>query len=191
MAKTNSSPEDEICRMAAEIADQIKHWEYLKIHGGSDPLWEDGVNMNLTRNHVLSYKKQIEEICNESGLPFPAEYSLPTPPEVDDDYMARTEEIRASAKLTLKLYQDNPDYAFLMENADSCQGNRQRVQLSISLVLGYVSNLKAAIKNYDYITMRRHENTITHYEDSFRKCRERVEEVLATKPKEPVQMALF
>lgn len=44
--------------------------------------------MNLTRNHILSHKREIREICEENGMNLPEEYYLPTPPEVDNDYMA-------------------------------------------------------------------------------------------------------
>lgn len=44
--------------------------------------------MNLTRNHIISYKHDIQEMCEENNIPLPEGYYLPTPPEVDDNYMA-------------------------------------------------------------------------------------------------------
>ena len=44
--------------------------------------------MNLTRNHILSYKGEIREICEANSIPLPEEYYFPTPPEVDNNYMA-------------------------------------------------------------------------------------------------------
>ena len=44
--------------------------------------------MNLTRNHLISYRREIEEICEETGMALPEEYFLKVPPEVDNDYMA-------------------------------------------------------------------------------------------------------
>ncbi len=67
---------------------EIVAWKYLQEHGCNDPFWPDGCNMNLTRNHILSYKKQIRELCEENNMPLSDGYYLPTPPEVDDDYMA-------------------------------------------------------------------------------------------------------
>lgn len=65
--------------------------------------------MNLTRNHILSYKREIREICEENNFTLPEEYYLSTPPEVDDDYMAslnqkeRVKRLRQQgAKLTKK-----------------------------------------------------------------------------------------
>ena len=44
--------------------------------------------MNLTRNHILSYKREIREIYEENSIPLPEEYYFPTPPEIDNNYMA-------------------------------------------------------------------------------------------------------
>lgn len=71
-----------------EIEKEISHWKYLKENGCQDPFWSDGSNMNLTRNHILYYKTQIKELCEQNDVEFPVEYSIPTPPEVDEDYMA-------------------------------------------------------------------------------------------------------
>ena len=48
--------------------------------------------MNLTRNHIIYYRKQIEVLCKENGLPLPAEWYLPVPPAVDENYMANFEQ---------------------------------------------------------------------------------------------------
>ena len=44
--------------------------------------------MNLTRNHILSYRNEIANWCEEHNFPLPEEYFLKVPPEVDDNYMA-------------------------------------------------------------------------------------------------------
>lgn len=54
--------------------------------------------MNLTRNHVLSYKQQIRELCEENNISLPEEYYLPTPPEVDNNYMATLKQKKARKK---------------------------------------------------------------------------------------------
>ena len=43
--------------------------------------------MNLTRNHIISYKHDIREICEANNMLLPEGYYLPTPPEVDNNYM--------------------------------------------------------------------------------------------------------
>ena len=91
MAK-RKTPEQEIQGLCKDIRREIAHWIYLNENGGQDPFWPDGVNMNLTRNHIISDKYQIEEMCFQAALPFPDEYYLPTPPEVSDDYMANLQQ---------------------------------------------------------------------------------------------------
>lgn len=71
-----------------DITREIAHWKDLNENGGSDPAWSDGVNMNLTRNHIIYDKRQITELCGKYGIPFPDEMYLPAPPEVDNYYMA-------------------------------------------------------------------------------------------------------
>lgn len=44
--------------------------------------------MNLLRNHIIYAKRRITELCEENGIAIPETFYLPTPPEVDDDYMA-------------------------------------------------------------------------------------------------------
>ena len=56
--------------------------------------------MNLVRNHIISYKRDIREHCQLYGLPVPEECYIPIPPEVDGRYMAelgtdRVEKLRA------------------------------------------------------------------------------------------------
>ena len=82
------TPEGKIRDLCADIIREIDHWEYLNVHGGSDPFWTDGMNMNLTRNHIISDKRQIAEICIENNLPLPEEMYIPLPPVVSDYYMA-------------------------------------------------------------------------------------------------------
>lgn len=45
------------------ITDSIQRWKFLDTHGGSDPFWSDGCNMNLVRNHILYYRRQLELLC--------------------------------------------------------------------------------------------------------------------------------
>lgn len=103
------SPEEKIKSLSADIVREIDHWEYINAHGCNDPFWPDGMNMNLTRNHIIYDKRRISEICTENSLfPLPEEMYLSTPPEVDNYYMAnlkqkkRVERIRNNGKITTK-----------------------------------------------------------------------------------------
>lgn len=80
--------QQKICKECKNIAREIAHWEHINKYGCNDPFWPDGCNMNLTRNHILYAKQQIRELCEEAGTELPDEYHLPTPPVVDENYMA-------------------------------------------------------------------------------------------------------
>ena len=80
--------DQKIKELCGDITREAATWMGTRDHGCNDPFWPDGCNMNLTRNHIISYKRQIQELCEENGMSLPEEYYIPTPPEVDDDYMA-------------------------------------------------------------------------------------------------------
>lgn len=86
MAKKTLEQELRSCR--EQLRKEVDHWKAIQKYGCHDPFWPDGCNMNLVRNHVIYYKKQIEEICQELNYPLPEEYYFATPPKVDKDYMA-------------------------------------------------------------------------------------------------------
>ena len=44
---------------AAELEKSYAQWDEVFTKGGSDPFWTDGVNLELTRNHILYYKEQL------------------------------------------------------------------------------------------------------------------------------------
>lgn len=99
MKKKEQTPEQKIEELCKDIVYEINHWTSLKEFGGQDPFWPDGVNMNLTRNHVIYAKREIKKICEETGHELPEAYYLGTPPEVDDGYMANLKQTKRIARL--------------------------------------------------------------------------------------------
>lgn len=93
-------PEQRLEALLAGLRLSQHQWQHLKEHGGRDPFWPDGANMNLERHHIIAYKRDIREHCQRYGLTVPEECYIPTPPEVDEQYMAelgtdRAEKLRA------------------------------------------------------------------------------------------------
>lgn len=88
MAKKQKSPDMLIAEYANELVREAKCWQEINQHGCNDPYWPDGSNMYLVRNHIIYYKRLIREIALEHGIPLPDAYYIPTPPEVDMNYMA-------------------------------------------------------------------------------------------------------
>lgn len=73
---------------AKDIIKELEVWNYINENGCQDPFWADGVNMNLVRNHIVYAKNQILQLA-EKGEEIPEEYYMPTPPEVDDNYIVK------------------------------------------------------------------------------------------------------
>ena len=179
--------------LTKSIEDSFNRWEHLKEYGGSDPCWEDGCNMNLVRNHITNFKRQVRELCEKDGLDLPEIYHRQTPPEVDSKYMARADEIRINAKIALEKYKSNSDYQYLIGQVFRL--NKVQIErTSIGSVIGYCKGLGIFIEKDDLIGMRRHEN-YQGYLESFSECRKRVEEILQEPPKEDpkraIQMCIF
>ena len=97
--KKVSSVNDELERILALHEERYARWHHYREHGGSDPTWSDGSNMNLIRNHIISFKRQIKELCEKNGVELPNVYSRELPPEVDRDFMANTELIDENASI--------------------------------------------------------------------------------------------
>lgn len=115
------TPKQEIRLLCKKIKETRKRWERINEEGCNDPHWPDGCNMNLLRNHMISYKMEIAEICVENGIKLPEEYFLQLPKEVDNNYMAslmqkeRVKKLKAyGAKLSRKKteFRDNGQMEF-------------------------------------------------------------------------------
>lgn len=83
---TKPTTEQEIEQLRKDIVQELAHWKNLRKYGCQDPFWPDGTNMNLVRNHIIYDKERLKELITDGNLP--EEYYLPTPPVVDNNYLA-------------------------------------------------------------------------------------------------------
>ena len=174
--------------LGAKIAEERKHWDYLYHHGGSDPTWEDGCNLNLTRNHIIYCRRQCEDELQPGE--YPAEYYDALPPEVDNKYMARADEIRKNARSSLTVYLADEDYQYILKNLYRLS-EEQKKSVCADAVIGYAESLKTFIEKDRLVDMRRHENP-ERYVRSFSECRRKIETMLGTEKVLPVgQLSLF
>lgn len=157
-----------------ELSKTYDQWETLYQQGGSDPFYPDGVNLNLVRSHIFYFKQRIaeEQPLYKNTQVFQRE----APPEVEDGYMARADEIRGHAKDSLAAYLADPYYQYLLHHREELDDGGLK-KTSIRAVLNYVQVLQTAIREDDLVTMRRHERADS-YLASFRSCAEKVREVL-------------
>ncbi len=171
---------------ANELAEDFRRWDLLYRNGGSDPFYADGVNLNLVRNHIINDKKRLEQIIKDGA--YPDIYYRETPPEVDNAYMARADEIRENAKRTLMVYQSDSHYIWCKSHAAALLPKELK-RFPVENILGYIKTLASAIETDDLITMRRHE-TPERYLDSFARCEQEMRKMFSSRTAEP-QMSLF
>ena len=98
LKKAEQTGENLILKYREQIKAEIEHWDFTKNYGCQDPFWSDGANMNLTRNHVIWWKKLIFAACEEFHTPLPEEFFLPVPDEIDKDFMAPDNEVNPYQK---------------------------------------------------------------------------------------------
>ena len=184
MLKSNA---EKVKKLSEHIAEEVKHWQDLKDHGGSDPFWEDGCNMNLTRNHIIICKNEIEKMCKEDGIEYPEGYNIPTPPQVAGNYMAKPDQIREDAKNSLALYEKDENYLWLLDHGAGLS-EREKENTCYKNVVGYAKWLREAIDKDDLLYMRLHRDPEWRIE-SFQRCRQNVERIERAKEKtKPVEL---
>ncbi len=156
MEKNLNNPQPLLKKYIDEIIEESTQWKAVYVTGGSDPFWSDGSNLELIRNHIIYYKKQIEDLCSKYNLPVPKEYYTELPPEVPINYMARADEIRANARKTLERFEKDRNLKYVKKAANLLNGKTQQ-QFSVNTVINYAKNLKRAIAEDNLVDMRRYE----------------------------------
>lgn len=86
-----------------QIEERIAHWKYVYENGSGDPFWADGVNLNLIRNHVIYYLRQLKELEEKptqmslfevmDSAPIDLETDSRIPQKVEDEFMAKDREL--------------------------------------------------------------------------------------------------
>jgi hypothetical protein len=144
----------------ADIDREYENWKYLHDHGGQDPFWSDGVNMNLIRNHIIYYRKELAELENKEGIQCClfdfeeiGEDQRPLPPEMPNDYMANAEEIRIGARKIYDQLYKNPIIAFL--STIRVEDKRLSRQIGRLYTNAWLSELKNQTEADSLVDMRR------------------------------------
>ena len=149
---------------AVTLENDYARWDKLFTKGGSDPSWSDGVNLNLVRSQIIYDKQKLAE--RESSLfGLPEIYYREIPPEVDNNYMARPDEIRENARKAMEIIDADENLKFVREQSASLS-EQQIKQWCIPAIINYAENLRRAIAADDLIIMRRYEH-LDSYIESF------------------------
>jgi hypothetical protein len=169
--------------MAAEFEHDLQilyaRWRQIYEYGGLDLNCPDGCELNHLRGDILSRKHQIT--CCLLKEDYPASYYLSTPSLVDDQYMARKEEIMAAALQSLKIYEASEDYQWLYQEFPDLS-EKERKRSGICYAIGHVERLNKAIEQKDYILMRAHESP-EYYVECLKTCCDKVTQLLQDRGK--------
>ena len=165
------------------LKQDYERWEYLREYGGSDPFWDDSVNMNLVRNHILYDKSQLAEKYGTDYEKYPEIYFRELPPEVHRGYMTCAAQIRDQAVKSLDIYLSDASFQYLLLNKDRLN-KKEAEKISLFNVLGYASGLAYALKEDDLVVMRRHVGRPEGYQESFAACAQKMKEILCKKQEE-------
>ena len=166
-------------QLGKEIQDSRKRYEDLRVHGGSDPFWSDGVNMNLCRSHVMYFRKQVETELDPEN--YPEEYGLEIPEEVDNNYMADPDGIRSRTKAALEVLKENQDFQYLR---NKLSGDLDKESDQCMNSVRYVLGLEDAIRRDDLVVMRRCQDP-EFYVNYLRNSRKKLEVILGSEYLEP------
>ena len=153
---------------------EYRRWQNLKTRGGNDPFWEDGYYMNLTRSHIIALRHQCETELQPED--YPEEYNFPIPPQVDDNYMARPDEIRRNAANTLRICLESSVYQYV-------KANYKVLGRKAEIAMLPVEGLQNMAKHEDLVYMRRYEKP-ERILNSLQECKEKIMKLLDEGKKE-------
>ena len=166
--------------MEAELASEYERWEHYREHGGSDPFYDDAMNMNLIRNHIFYWKFQMEKKYGDDYGRYPEIYFRELPPEVTKGYMTKAAEIRDKAVEILDTYLADANFRYLLCNKGMLT-EKETKEIRINGVLGYVSSLADALKKDDLVIMRRHVSGLKNCLKDFASCAEKAKQMINEK----------
>lgn len=166
-------------QLGKEILDSRKRYEDLRIHGGSDPFWADGANMNLCRSHVIYFRKQVEAELDLEN--YPEEYFLEIPEEVSNNYMADPDGIRRRSVAALEVLKENQDFKYMKSKL---RGDLDKEASKCMNPVRYVLGMEDAIRRDDLVVMRRCQDP-GYYVKYLRESRKKLDEILKSKITEP------
>ena len=166
-------------QLGKEIRDNLERYEYLRVHGGSDPFWSDGVNMNLCRNHAIYLRSRVETDLDPEY--YPEEYSLEIPEEVDNNYMADPDGIRSRTKAALEVLKENQDFQYMKSKLS---GDLDKESDQCMNPVRYVLGVEDAVRRDDLVVMRRCQDP-EYYVKYLRDSRKKLEVILGSEYLEP------
>lgn len=174
-------------QIVAAIDDSFATWEEIYQNGCSDPCWEDGVNLNLVRNHIIAYYRMLDERADEpvqlSLLSTEPNYNVrqPLPPKVDNKYMARPDERLAGAQTTLAAIRNDENYQWIVSLRGQLSKNVEK-KSCFTAAANYADALEHAIREKTFPRLRNYQSA-EYCLKSYIGMRARIEEAIGAEQK--------
>lgn len=74
---------------AEQFDERVARWMEIFAEGAGDAGWDDGSNINLVRNHIAFYAREIErEAEGQLFYEYPRFWGVPLPPEAPPNWMS-------------------------------------------------------------------------------------------------------
>ena len=166
------------------LKERFERWDNIYKNGANDPFWQDGVNLKFVRQHIIHYKSEMEKQIKDGN--FPEIYFRETPPEIENSYMARPDEIRRNALKSLETLKENKTLEYIKRKAVTMEKSFVDKTSARSLI-NSLTNLSDAIEKDDLVVMRRYEN-VDNLLSEIDRCAKKLQEYV---PPENSQMTLF
>lgn len=157
-----------------KMAEAFQHWEKLKTYGGNDWWWSDGWTMNEERKNIIDLRWRCEHELKPEE--YPEEYSRPVPDLVDNNYVARPDEIRRNAANTLRICLESSVYQYV-------KANYKVLGMDAEIAMLPVEGLQDMAKHEDLVYMRRYEKP-ERILNSLQECKEKIMKLLGEDKKE-------
>lgn len=133
-----------------ELEERFQYYDEVFKNGCNDPLYSDGINLNLIRNHIIYIKGKIEESLTVEE--YPDVYYRRTPEEVNNDFMVKPDEIRERANESLTMF-NNYFYLDELKSASYYLDKKQLEDTGIERALCLIKSLDQAIKKDNLVEM--------------------------------------
>lgn len=180
MSKKNTY---KLADLVSGLTKSFERYDYILKNGCNDPFYCDGINLNLVRNHILSYKKQIEEFLEgektgQTSLfssSYPDIYYKPTPEEVSYDFMVNPEGIRSRAAEQLAKYEQDTNFQYICDHYKEAFPNGEtKATRNAGIYPGQFNRfvyLRKAVERDDLVEMRnRFWKSYEEQEPDLKKC---------------------
>lgn len=166
--------EREKLKFTEMLEEGFQRYDEALENGCNDPLWADGVDLNLIENHIIIAKRNIEEVFSIEDYP-DIHYRV-TPRKIDSGYMVKPDKIQERAKGVLDTF-NNYFYLEELKDASCYLDKNQLLETGVRSVLCLVQYLDETIKEDDLIGMRRLSKDPDYKMKEFEKTCENLREI--------------